>query len=192
MIDYEPAQTLREARGRYFEANGFGAAGGYDEKWVKLAFGPLRFAIPNTPGRVHAVRYHDLHHVVTGYDTDWVGEAEIGAWEIATGCRDLVAAWVLNLYAMWVGLWLSPGAVWRAFLRGRHTGNLYGEPFGEPLLDESVGAMRGRLALDGPLPVAAFGDRLRFAGWCVVAAALAFASGAPLWALLYFGARAAL
>jgi len=191
MIDYAADQSLRDARGRYFDANGFGASGGYDAKWVKLAFGPLRFAIPNTEGRVRAVRYHDLHHVVSGYDTDWTGEAEIGAWEIATGCRDLVAAWVLNLYAMWVGLWIAPRTVWRAFLRGRHTRNLYAEPFGDALLDESVGAMRRRLALDAPLPAPTAGDRLRFAGWCAVAALLALATGAPLWALLYLGFRAA-
>ena len=74
MPHYDAALTLREARGRYFAANGLGE-GGYDDKWVRLAVGPLRFAFPNTAGRVRAVRYHDLHHVVTGYATDWTGEA---------------------------------------------------------------------------------------------------------------------
>src|SRR5438046_2892863 len=68
MPNYDPTSTLREARGRYFAANGLGE-GGYEDKWVRFALGPIRFAIPNTAGRVHAVRYHDLHHVVTGYDT---------------------------------------------------------------------------------------------------------------------------
>src|SRR6266850_2081776 len=117
MPDYDAALSLREARGRDFAANGLGA-GGYEESWVRFAVGPVRFAIPNTAGRVRAVRYHDLHHVVTGYATDWTGEGEIGAWEIASGCRDLIAAWVLNLYAMWIGLWISPRAMWQAFARG--------------------------------------------------------------------------
>ena len=186
MAHYDPVWSLREARERYFERNGFGASGGYDEKWVKLAFGPLRFAFPNTPGRVRAVRYHDLHHVVTGYDTSWTGEAEIGAWEVASSCRDHVAAWLLNLYAMGVGLVIAPGAVWRAFLRGRHSHNLYAEPFGDALLDESVGAMRRRLALETPPPRATPGDRLRFTGWSTAAVGLATASGAPLWALLFW------
>jgi hypothetical protein len=186
MADYDPASSLREARGRYFEANGFGTSGGYEMKWVPLAFGPLRFAIPNTPGRVRAVRYHDLHHVVTGYDTSWVGEAEIGAWEVASGCRDMIAAWVLNLYAMQIGLWIAPSAVWRAFVRGRHTGNLYGEPFTDSLLEESVAGMRRRLRLDVPSPAASASDGTSFAGWSALALALAFASGAPLWALLYW------
>jgi len=180
MPHYDAALTLRDARGRYFAANGLGE-GGYQDAWVRLALGPVRFAFPNTAGRVRAVRYHDLHHVVTGYATDWTGEAEIGAWEIASGCRDLLAAWVLNLYAMQIGLWFSPRAVWRAFARGRHTRNLCAGPWGEALLDESVGAMRRRLALDREPPSASLSDQLHFAGWSVAALALAAASAAPLW-----------
>ena len=184
MPEYDPGLTLRDARERYFAAAGLGS-GGYDQKWVPLAMGPLRFAIPNTAGRVRAVRYHDLHHVVTGYDTDWTGEGEIGAWEVASGCRDLLAAWVLNLYAMQLALWFAPGAVWRAFVRGRHSRNLYGEPWSEALLEESVGAMRRRLALENAPPRVSLSDRLSFASWSAVALALAFATGAPLWLLAY-------
>jgi hypothetical protein len=184
MPHYDPALSLRDARGQYFAANGLGE-GGYDDKWVKLAAGPLRFAFPNTAGRVHAVRYHDLHHVVTGYATDWTGEAEIGAWEIASGCRDLIAAWVLNLYAMQIGLWISPRSVWRAFARGRHSRNLYAEPWSEALLEESVGAMRRRLALESGPPRATLADQLRFAGWSTAAVTLAVASGLPLWLLIW-------
>ena len=184
MPSYDSALSLREARDQYFAANGLGA-GGYEDPWVHLAAGPIRFAFPNTAGRVYAVRFHDLHHVVTGYATDWTGEAEIGAWEVATGCRNLVAAWVLNLYAMQLGLWFAPRTVWRAFARGRHTRNLYAERWSESLLDETVGAMRGRLALEGDAPPAPFADRMRFVSWSAVALALAFASGAPLWLLAY-------
>ena len=179
MPDQDAALTLREARGRYFAANGLGE-GGYEDKWVKLAVGPLRFAFPNTPGRVRAVRYHDLHHVVTGYATTWTGEGEIGAWEIASGCRDMVAAWVLNLYAMWIGLWIAPRAMWQAFARGRHSRNLYGEAWSEALLDASVGDTRRRLALEPAAPRTTLGDALGFVIWSVAAVALALASSAPV------------
>jgi hypothetical protein len=184
MPDDDPTLTLREARGRYFAANGLGE-GGYTDEWVQLSVGPLRFAFPNSPGRVRAVRYHDLHHVVTGYATSWTGEAEIGAWEIASGCRDMVAAWVLNLYAMWIGLWIAPRAIWQAFARGRHSRNLYGEPWSEALLDASVGETRRRLALERATPRSTFADALGFAAWSAVAVALALASGAPLWLLAW-------
>ena len=42
--------------------------------------------------------------MLTEYDTNWVGEAEIGAWEIASGCGRYLAAWVLNLGAFGLGL----------------------------------------------------------------------------------------
>src|SRR5262245_47598816 len=180
MAHYHESLSLREARERYFAAAGLGS-GGYDEKWVPLAMGPLRFAIPNTAGRVRAVRYHDLHHVVTGYGTDWTGEGEIGAWEVASGCRDLLAAWILNLYAMQLALFFAPRAVWRAFVRGRHTTNLYGEPWSEALLEERVGAMQRRLGLAGETPPASLRDRVSFASWSAIALALATATGAPLW-----------
>ena len=125
MTRYEDAMKLREARERYFRENGFPEDGGYGARWVKFRMGPLRFAIPNTAARVRAVRYHDLHHVVTDYATDWRGEGEIGAWELASGCAGFVAAWILNTYALAIGLAVAPRAMWRAFLRGRRTRNLY-------------------------------------------------------------------
>ena len=137
---------MREARARYFESNGFGD-GGYDAKWVKLSLGPVPFAFPNSAARVRAVRLHDLHHVATDYDTSVLGEAEIGAWEIGGSCRGFVAAWILNLYAMVLGFWIDPGAVYRAFVRGRHTENLYSGVWDEALLDQRVGELREQLRL---------------------------------------------
>lgn len=75
--------------------------------------------------------------------------------------------------------------MWRAFVRGRHTRNLYAEPFGDALLDETVGEMRRRLALADELPAASLSDRTRFAAWVVFAVILAFATGAPFWLLVY-------
>ena len=111
-LAYDESQSLRDARARYFHDNAFGDDGGYAAKWVKLQLGPVPFAIPNSAARVRALKFHDLHHVVTGYATNVVGEAEIGAWEIGSGCAGFVAAWILNLYAMVLGLAAgAPGAV---------------------------------------------------------------------------------
>ncbi len=174
--------------------NAFGDDGGYAKKWVKLQLGPLPFAFPNSPARVRAVKYHDLHHVVTGYATDLVGEAEIGAWEIGSGCAGFLAAWILNLYAMVLGFLSGhPDAVWRAFVRGRHTRNLYRDEYGEALLDARLGAVRARLGLatQPPVaPVATPGDRVAFAIWCTLAFALGIATSALLLApLLWLAVR---
>jgi hypothetical protein len=190
---YEDALGVREARARYFAANGFGD-GGYDARWVKLALGPVPFAFPNTAARVRAVRLHDLHHVATGYDTDLIGEAEIAAWEVGGSCRGFAAAWILNLYAMLLGFWIDPGRVFRAFVRGRHATNLYAGEWDERLLDARVGELRERLRLRSAAPAPSGADRAAFAAWSLVALALSLATLglvlAPLAALVAWGLRA--
>lgn len=148
---YPETMTMREARRRYFEANGFGAMGGYDDPWVDFKLGPIPMPFPNTKGRVRAVGYHDVHHVLTGYATDIIGEFEISAWEIAAGCKGFGAAWVLNLSGMGGGLVRAPRRVFRAFMRGRRQKTAYGEEL-EALLESTVGEARQRFTPD---PVAA-------------------------------------
>lgn len=107
------------------------------------------FAFPNTQARLRAVRVHDIHHVLTGYDTTWSGEAEIAAWELASGCGRYYAAWVLNLAALAVGLIVCPRRTFAAFRRGRVSENLYPAGFSDELLDATVGELRRRLRLPG-------------------------------------------
>ncbi len=146
-VPYADATTLRDARTAYFRENAFGDDGGYGARWVKLNLGPMPIWFPNTNARRRAVRLHDLHHIATGYDTSLVGEAEIGAWELASGCGDYYVAWVLNTAAVAIGLLLAPRRAWRAFARGRRCTSLYRLGFDDRWLDESVGALRRRLGL---------------------------------------------
>jgi hypothetical protein len=169
---YEDSLTLREARERYFAANDFGADGGYSLEWVPVKVGPLGFKIPNTLSRRRAVRYHDLHHTLTGYSTDFRGECEIAAWEVASGCADHRAAWFLNLSALGTGLLFMPGGVWRAFARGRNSGNLYRARFDDALLERRLGDVRRELRLDRAAPALRASDALAFAGWSVAGLAL--------------------
>lgn len=147
---YDDALTMQQARAIYFGTNGFGADGGYSDAWVDFKLGPLPFPFPNTKARVRAVQYHDLHHVLTGYATDTLGEFEISAWEIGAGCRDFVAAWQLNLAGMFAGLLTAPVRTVRAFFRGLQSQSLYGRDF-EALLARSVGELRRECGVDAPL-----------------------------------------
>jgi hypothetical protein len=173
LVQYAPEQTMRTARARYFEVNGFGEDGGYGDAWVDFKLGPLPLPFPNTRARVRAVRYHDLHHVLTGYDTDTLGEFEISAWEIAAGCKGYVAAWQLNLGGMFAGFVSAPRRTARAFMRGRQSRTLYDEPF-EELLDATVGQTRAATGVDRPVPRMGFGDALLFALALFVGALTAF------------------
>ena len=184
MAHYDDALTLREARSRYFEENALGVDGGYASRWVKLQVGPIKFGFPNLAARVRAVRVHDLHHLLTGYETDWKGEFEISAWEVAGSCRGYFAAWVLNIAGIAGGLFTYPRAVFRAFARGRHSRNLYGQAWSEATLERKVGPVRRDLGLDQPPAAPTLSDCAAFAGWSLLAIGCGLLSLLPLGALI--------
>jgi hypothetical protein len=161
LTNYDDAMTMRDARARYFAVNGFGVDGGYGEKWVDFKLGPLPLPVPNTQSRVRAVGYHDLHHVVTGYDTNTLGEFEISAWEIAAGCKGMAAAWVLNLSGLAGGVLFAPRRTYRAFMCGRRMDTLYGRDL-PALLDRRVDEVRALFTHGDGRPIG-LGDQARFA-----------------------------
>src|SRR5215207_3206183 len=162
---FAPELTLGEARARLFAASGFAPGGGYGDAWVKLKLWRIPLAFPNTAGRRRAVRFHDLHHVLTEYPTTWRGEFEIAAWEVAGGIRRYWVAWLLDLLGFACGLVVYPRAVYRAFVRGRHSRNLYGDAWDESLLVARVGEVRRGLNLDGDDVRPTRDDRVAFAFW---------------------------
>jgi hypothetical protein len=159
--------TVGTALREYFRREGLPEDGGIDLPWVHLRVGPLPLAFPNIPARRAAVRYHDVHHLLTGYRTDWRGEAEIGAWEIGGGLGRFWVGWLLDAGAMALGAVAWPRRTLRAFVRGRRTGNLYREPF-EPLLAADADALRARLRLDEPIPPATARDVAAFVSWALL------------------------
>src|SRR5215207_5614099 len=143
--------TLRDARALYFAANGFGADGGDSERWVEVRVGRFPLWFPNTRGRRVSVKFHDLHHVLTGYPTSFRGETEIGAWEVSTGLGRHYVGWLLDLLAFAAGLFINPRGVFRAFVRGRQSRNLFSREWDERFLSRAVGEVRRSLGLDrGP------------------------------------------
>lgn len=159
--------TVGETLRGYFAEQGLPEDGGVDLAWVHLKIGPIPIAFLNIGARRDAVRFHDVHHLVTGYQTDWAGEAEIGAWEIASGCGRYWVAWLLNSGAMGFGAVLWPRRTLRAFVRGRNSRNLYREHY-EPVLLEEVEELRQRLALVQPTPHATTRDVALFMVWAVI------------------------
>ncbi|MBA3542598.1 MAG: hypothetical protein H0T79_23485 [Deltaproteobacteria bacterium] len=158
-----PDTTLGAARTTYYQVNGFGDDGGDALAWVPIKLWRFTLKIPNTDGRRRAVRFHDLHHVVTGFQTDLRGEAEIAAWELASGCLRWPAATMLNLSALAMGLVLAPRRMARAWALGRRTKNLYREDGVEHLLPQQVDEVRARLGLDRPRPPVRLRDVLGLA-----------------------------
>lgn len=167
---YADAMTLPEALGEFFTRGNLGPDGGYSARWVRVETRPIAVYFPNTACRVEAAKLHDLHHIATGYDVDWNGEAEIAAWELAGGCGRYGWAWLLNLGAFMVGLVKCPRRLWRAFVRGRAAHNLYRRGFPEEQLHATcVAELRRLLALEEPMPAPSLRTRAAFAGMAALA-----------------------
>ena len=143
MNECEDSWKVKDALQIYFSKYHF-ADGGYNLKWFKIKLGPIFIPLPNTKGRIAAVKIHDIHHLLTQYKANLKGEAEIGAWELASGCGKYIEAWVLNLGSFSYGLIFFPKALFNAFLFGRAmaTNLYYSIIYDETLLNKTVGELR--------------------------------------------------
>ena len=108
MAKMDLAISVGEARARFFEESGFPPDGGMSASFVAFwNLGPIPIGFPNSNARRRALQMHDLHHVATGYPPTWTGEAEISAWELATGCGEYAFAWTITLQGLAVGLFVA-------------------------------------------------------------------------------------
>ena len=133
--------VARDAIQQFYVQEGLPTDGG-STKWVdSISMYGVVLPIPNPQVRVDVLPYHDLHHMVTGYQTDELGECEISAWTAATGGRQ---PWLGRLYD---GLGLAWGLIRcrrrtiAAYRRGLASRNLYDQPI-EALLDMTVDELR--------------------------------------------------
>ena len=158
-----PDDRIGTLRAEFFRTGGYAADGGSSARWVRYPLWRLNLVLPNVAARRRALPLHDLHHLATGYDTSWSGEAEIAAWELAAGCHRYAAAWVLNIAAFTIGLAIAPRRLWRAFVRGRSGTTLYRHHWCDAYLDWRLGELRAFVGLNAARRAASVGDALRFA-----------------------------
>ena len=117
---------LQEELSAFYVKHGFGEVVGARPRTVPVYTGCLLVPLPNVEARSRYLKYHDLHHLVTRYSVGRIGEGEVSAWELGTG--SLLASPTLafmNLIALSTGLVLEPRRMWRAFVRGTQSRNLY-------------------------------------------------------------------
>ena len=93
---------------------------------------------------------HDLHHVATGYGTDYAGEGEISAWELRRGIRALgLYTGSIVLSVALLGLLVAPLRTLRAFIAGGRAASLFthgGLPY-DAVLSLSIAELRAHLNL---------------------------------------------
>jgi hypothetical protein len=174
MIKFED-KALKQILPQFYATYNLPPDGGFSSSYVQIDLTKkFHVFIPNFDARRKAVIKHDIHHITTGYSAgSMVGEAEIGAWEIASGINGYWAAYVLDIAGAMYGLLISPRKVFKAFARGRRTKNLYLDEFSIPQsLDMTIAEMQRQLLLDKHSidTKANFTDYLRFAGFITVGA----------------------
>jgi len=121
--------TLQDELASFYKRSGFGDVVGARSRTVPVYTGCLLVPLPNIETRRRFLKYHDLHHLVTGYSVGRIGEGEVSAWELGTGSAFVSPMLgVMNLIALSTGLVLEPRRMWRAFRRGCASRNLYPQP----------------------------------------------------------------
>lgn len=150
------------------------ADGGATNPWFRVRIGRFTVRLPNPPARRRAVLFHDVNHVVTGYNTTFSdGEVVIAGFEVGAGCGPFWIVWYINLSMLALGLALRPRDVFAGFVRGRRSSSIYRcrtDP--TRLAGMSVGRVRALLELDREPPNVTIADRLAFAAWAIVAVAV--------------------
>jgi hypothetical protein len=144
--------TVREGRDAYLAENGFSL-----ESYVaptgkisaRLPGFTLRIRVPNPAARRRAIPLHDLHHVVTGFGTDVVGEAEISAWEMQRGFGAIgLYPRALIVLALVAGLLVAPRRTLRAWGACRGECSLYHERIAyDRILSMRIGELRAMLGM---------------------------------------------
>jgi hypothetical protein len=110
----------------FYRRAGFGEVVGKRPCSVKVYTGCLLVPLPNIEARHTYLKYHDLHHLITGYSVGRIGEGEVSAWELGTGSMFVSPMLgTMNLIALSTGLVLQRKRMWKAFKRGCASRNLY-------------------------------------------------------------------
>jgi hypothetical protein len=165
------ALSLGDALARHYRAHGLPLDGGEHDRTFRVRLGRVTLRLPNPPSRRRAVFFHDVNHVLTGYDTSFAGgEMEIAAFEISSGCGSFWMAWGINLTMFALGLLTAPRRAYAAFVRGRHVASVYRRREDRAMLSAmTVAGLMALMKIDQAPSAATTQDRVWFVGWAVVA-----------------------
>ncbi|MBL8755926.1 MAG: hypothetical protein JNK15_21705 [Planctomycetes bacterium] len=159
-------RTIGAAISAYRASCGIPPDGGAGARWVTVRALGLPITFPNFAARRAILFLHDVHHLLSGYTTTWRGEAEIGAFELRTGCGRFWAAWMFNSGGFLFGLAIAPRAMFRAFVRAGTCTNFYGTAEAT-VAERPVASARRELGLDQPPRRGTWRDVAAFTVWAL-------------------------
>jgi hypothetical protein len=111
-------KTIYEDLQHYWQTNNLPPDGGVSETFNEARIGSFSFRYPNFDGR--ALLLHDINHLLTGYPTNWIGECQVSAWELASGGRKgYPRTWIYPISLVMLGLLICPVKTYKAFLAGK-------------------------------------------------------------------------
>lgn len=124
-IDNNFPLTIREALIGFYKFNRLNVAKDFTSHCVRVYIGCILAPVPNLKARKKYLKFHDIHHIISGYGIDRIGESEVSAWELGSrSCRKPIIS-VMNLFALSTGFILNPARVTKAFYKGCRSKNLY-------------------------------------------------------------------
>jgi len=99
----------------------------YRDNWVRVPIMGRRIPLfPIYKWFKDSLILHDIHHVLSNYDTSWRGELEIAAWELSSGgCGKYYLYWADRMVFTLVGLLLIPRKTLKAWKAGRSRTNIF-------------------------------------------------------------------
>lgn len=172
-VEFPQDQPISAILPAFYKQYNLEADGGYDSDHVTIEFTRnITLYIPNWDARRKALLKHDVHHIVTGYKSNFLGETEIAAWEIGSGCWQYGAALALNMPGLAIGFWINLPKMFRAFVLGVRTRNLYSDMVSDTdATNMTVLQIREMLGLNASYPRSvSVKEVLLFCGWLILAA----------------------
>lgn len=109
--------TILDELKMYWEKQNLPKDGGAKDKFNEAKIGTFSFKYPNLDGK--ALILHDINHLLTSYQTNWKGECEVSAWELASGGRrGYPTTWIYPISLVILGLFICPIRTIKAYKNG--------------------------------------------------------------------------
>lgn len=109
--------TILKELEQYWQSHDLPSDGGAKDKFNEAKIGKFSFKYPNLDGK--ALILHDINHPITGYTTNWTGECEVSAWELASGGRKgYPRTWIYPISLVILGLIICPKRTLKAYKSG--------------------------------------------------------------------------
>ncbi len=117
--------TTKEALIGFYKFNKLNLVEDFKSHCVRVYIGCILAPVPNVKARKKYLKFHDMHHIMTGYGIGRIGESEVSAWELGSkSCKKPLIS-IMNLFALSTGYVLDRKRVTTAYWRGCRSKNLY-------------------------------------------------------------------